>query len=470
MNTSRPCRRRWRLHLSTWLVVAAVVALLVLLILPGYDEEFFEWAYPDQRLEAELHHGWPWTFLTRRCAGPPARVAWLSPAGWSMRGDDRRFVVSNLAYDGGLALAVVVVVAALFEFRRRRRARFWQFSLKEVGCFVTAAAVVSAYEGWKYRTYRREQSAKSTIVGFDLVEGYEGPMWLKRLAGYEIPYHFAIQDCLPNDLADDATEVGELRQFQRLQYLDLEGQDVTDETLLGLFSKGGLSNVGELYLAGAHESDAGLASLSRCRKLRVLHVSGMSVRGEFLKSLTCAECLEEVNFAYANIADEALVDLVRFPRLKYLNLSGTHVTDRGLATLASMPRLQLLSLSGTAISDVGLAHLARLPDLQAIDVSNTAVSADGLLHVPNVRYLDIGGTKIDDSDLPKLLRLPSLQKLQVPQAITDEAKARLESGSSCSVEQSMSGRVRDRFEFMSYITSRWPGEMWEFVDDPADSQ
>jgi mono/diheme cytochrome c family protein len=93
------------------------------------------------------------------------------------------------------------------------------------------------------------------------------------------------------------------------------------------------ANVFWLDLQGSAITDAGLATVAKCRNLMRLHLNRTVV------------------------SDAGLATLKGLASLEYLNLVGTSIGDAGLAHLAGLTRLQRLYVMGTKVSDAGVAKL-----------------------------------------------------------------------------------------------------------------
>ncbi len=66
-----PRRSWWRLHFSTWAVIAVVLAILTMIVVPGSPNNH------EVLVAAPLfyEHGWPFVFLDRYVPPPPARAS-----------------------------------------------------------------------------------------------------------------------------------------------------------------------------------------------------------------------------------------------------------------------------------------------------------------------------------------------------------------------------------------------------------
>jgi mono/diheme cytochrome c family protein len=93
------------------------------------------------------------------------------------------------------------------------------------------------------------------------------------------------------------------------------------------------ANVFWLDLQGSAITDAGLASVARCRNLTRLHLNRTAV------------------------SDGGLAALAGLASLEYLNVVGTGTGDAGLAHLAGLKKLQRLYVWQTKVTDAGVAKL-----------------------------------------------------------------------------------------------------------------
>jgi len=205
--------RPWyRLHRSTWVVVLLVLAVLVLVAVPGEfrgqlaapalamadtatipiptsGTNFVVGETSDTEWEI-FEHGWPWTFLERDVdlggtnwapRRPLAQQAedyqvnveagWHTAGAWTFHGDGLFFSGWALASNLGVVLLILAAAACLSEWRRRRRGRFFQYTLAEMMLAITLTACVLSW--WCVHRYqRREETALAKqlqrIEGFPL--------------------------------------------------------------------------------------------------------------------------------------------------------------------------------------------------------------------------------------------------------------------------------------------------------------
>ena len=129
-----------------------------------------------------------------------------------------------------------------------------------------------------------------------------------------------------------------LRSSPEIEWLNLNGTEITDEVLADVAAMPRLFN---LCLANTAITDAGLAELATAKKLRVLTLSGTA------------------------ITDEGLHHLSALTSLTALNLPNTRITDDGLKQLNGMTQLERLMVSETAVTPDGYRQLreglSRLP-------------------------------------------------------------------------------------------------------------
>ncbi len=106
---------------------------------------------------------------------------------------------------------------------------------------------------------------------------------------------------------------------------------------------------------GTRVTDAGLAKLTRLKKLRRLDVSGSAISASGLKNLA---------------------GLHELQRLSLWNVKG--IDDSAAPALEVLASLTSLDLSNTAVTDQTLTALARLPNLRHLFVSETQITAGGV--------------------------------------------------------------------------------------------
>ena len=88
---------------------------------------------------------------------------WLNWRNWRLDGDQRKFMLGNLACDLAVILAILLSAAALLEWRRRRLASPWQFTLRELFLATFLVACLLSWCMVRRDQCRREQAEIAKI-------------------------------------------------------------------------------------------------------------------------------------------------------------------------------------------------------------------------------------------------------------------------------------------------------------------
>jgi|LakMenEpi03Aug12_release.lakeMendotaPanAssembly.Ray.scaffolds.fasta_scaffold83765_2 Leucine-rich repeat (LRR) protein len=113
--------------------------------------------------------------------------------------------------------------------------------------------------------------------------------------------------------------------------LDLSNSDIVDEYLAALAD---MTQLEYLFLSGNPKlTDAGIAHLAKCTKLRHLELRQTSVTGSGFAALAGCQELRYLGLTGCPVTDEHFLRLPHFPKLENLHLAGTQVTDAGLNRL-----------------------------------------------------------------------------------------------------------------------------------------
>ena len=113
--------------------------------------------------------------------------------------------------------------------------------------------------------------------------------------------------------------------------LDLSNSDIKDDDLAVLAN---MTQLEYIYLEGNPKlTDAGIAHLAKCTKLRHLELNQTSVTGSGLVALAGCQELRYLDLTDCPVTDEHFLRLPSFPKLETLHLAGTQVTDAGLNRL-----------------------------------------------------------------------------------------------------------------------------------------
>lgn len=104
------------------------------------------------------------------------------------------------------------------------------------------------------------------------------------------------------------------------------------------------------------------------------------------------------------LTDAGLATVAKCRNLTRLHLNRTAVSDAGLAALKGLASLEYLNLVGTSVGDAGIGHLAGLKKLERLYVMGTKVT-------------DAGATKLKGANAAMMInRGPGFSKVDVPDA------------------------------------------------------
>jgi hypothetical protein len=440
-------RQFYRLHASTWVLLAPIVALLVVLIVPAEIET--------GGTDYNFDHGWPWRYLRRvvttelsvdklrdkvLAAAQPDELPPGTPSrdvasamynshypngypGWCWRsawvGSVEKYDWNPTAIVGDIVVAglMLVSVAALLEWRRRRHARAWQFSLGELGLAIACLAAALGWWNVHARHAQREVAFQEYLFDAYGTRKTQGvsytklpPSWYRRLVGpgHMEPFSRATELFFPDWKFDHfraefpplpfvtSVVVNKVSNAQsladwltQLPSLEFVGITVANAADLEILCKSG--ELVELEISFGHKQgviDAALAHLRHSPKLNSIDLS---------RSL---------------ITDDAVRYLVQLPNLKYLDLSETKITDEGVKQLCSLTNLKSLELRSTEITDEALRHVARMKGLEWLSFDSPSITADGLAHLSslqNLFWLDIPLRNVNEEGRKHLRRIKSLR-------------------------------------------------------------
>jgi hypothetical protein len=197
-------------------------------------------------------------------------------------------------------------------------------------------------------------------------------------------------------VADRLTDAGlaALSQCRNLLVLHLEGTALmTDEGLKALAT---LPKLRHLRLSGPF-TDKGLAYLATAPCLKVLWLETPRATEEALRPLTQIASLERLCLPYLDqISDRAIAYLQSMPKLKALGVGDAKSLDAGVAALASLPNLEILALKGSSsLTDAALKPLAAMPKLRALQIYDSRITEQGLASLAACKKL--GSVQIKSS-------------------------------------------------------------------------
>jgi hypothetical protein len=405
-------RHPWyRLHFSTWILAAVVLAVLTLIVVPGRFNN--REAFVGGILFYE--HGWPFVFLDRSLASSDARYLkeardkeglrwalhgdkfgcsdngfadvgppWLHGENWSFSGDI--FVsLAGLALDLATALVIVATIALIYDRWARRR---WQYSLRTLLGAGLLIAVVMGW--WRQSINERNQDAQAATTlrdkGLDVYWRCDAPTWLRDLVGanHLRPFHHVVSVSVRIDEGGDYVDTSSvvdadlkrISNWSHLQQLFLDGAGITDA---GLDNIKGLHELESLSLEGTQITDAGLENIHDLPRLVSIMLNRTKVTGAGLRFLHDLPCLDDLSLDNTQITDDSLHYLKTLPELRSVWLNDTKVTDAGLPHLKALAKLKRLYLNGTSVTDAGLRHLEGARQLERLDLNNgTKVKAEGV--------------------------------------------------------------------------------------------
>jgi hypothetical protein len=123
----------------------------------------------------------------------------------------------------------------------------------------------------------------------------------------------------------------------------------------GLAHLSGCKSLVVLHLWSTPVTDAGMVHFAGCKSLSELHLGGTGVTDAGLKNFTGCENLTLLSLANAKVGDVGVAYFSKCAKLNHLNLDLTGVTDAGLAQLHGLKGLTELWVRATKVTPKGLA-------------------------------------------------------------------------------------------------------------------
>ncbi len=375
-----PVPRVWpwyRMHLSTWIALLPVSAVLTILIVPG---EIQYSSYGSYGLMVFLQHGWPWPYIEERIhtLPPPAEPAdlpqvpssWMIPWAWSYGGMVEPVLLRNLIWDVAVAMLLVVLAAIALECRRRRR-RLSQWTLRELLFGVLLVACFFAW--WQVNNHRRAdeervlqdlrtEAAKSGGSIGPTFGKYVGPVWLRRLFGYGAADAFQAQNAIAYQKPAGVVTAADLEplvpHLARLKYFDTFGIS-TDATI-------DLS---------ACET---IARIPRIKRLRFYsNTTSIRISEAELHPLIGMTDLKRLEFNHCReIRGSHLLESLT--NLERLDVYTTKIDDPGLGFLVGMKKLRRLGLHYVPCDDTAVENISRLQNLERLELTGTEISKEAM--------------------------------------------------------------------------------------------
>lgn len=235
----------------------------------------------------------------------------------------------------------------------------FQFRLRALLVFVSLAGLGSAILARLYDRDRRERTAVRTAYALGGSVGSEDRhrfSWLPRSRKYTT---LAFYNC---DVA--RTDISFLEALRDLRVIYMSGSSVTDEQMRVIRR---VATLESLNVGGSQVTDAGLALLDKCVRLKTLRFAKTAVNGSAFEKLRALPELENVCADNCQLGDDALALLAECPRLRVVEVSSASITDRGARALGGAQRLEEVILCGD-ITPHGAESLFALPCLKHLIV------------------------------------------------------------------------------------------------------
>jgi hypothetical protein len=369
--SSVPRRPWYRLHLSTRIVLLFMLAILVLLIVPGELQESL--AHLDAASDADtwsyhcLEHGWPWEYLDRYLSpesmpdnyylgldDPP----WFHWWNWRVTSDKAWFSPLALLLDVSVAAAIFSIVALVAEWRLRRGIRIWQFTLYEIILFTTVAAGALAW----WRTNHVRAQGENDFIAADLGDEpfvrfreYKGPTCLTRLLG-----------------------IGCLRDLFTVTFYWVDNTDDRPrKAKLSLSNQ--LPNIKRMECIQASRAD--IQEISRLRHLERLGVHDSILSDDDYTRISAISSLQMLSLKKTPITTKSVLSLQSLPRLESLGITESDLGDESSRALAGLENLRHLDLHGTRISNASVSYISNLKRLETLDIKKTNITPRGYLRL-----------------------------------------------------------------------------------------
>jgi hypothetical protein len=146
-----------------------------------------------------------------------------------------------------------------------------------------------------------------------------------------LPFCPCVKEVNMPPMSDYRRRLARLAKSPWIISLDLSNSDIKDDDLAALAS---MTQLEYLFLSGNPKlTDAGIAHLAKCTKLRHLDLRETSVTGTGFAALAACQELRYLGLTGCPVTDEHFLRLPSFPKLETLHLGGTQVTDAGLKRL-----------------------------------------------------------------------------------------------------------------------------------------
>src|SRR5712692_9406126 len=150
-----------------------------------------------------------------------------------------------------------------------------------------------------------------------------------------------------------------------------------------------------VHLRGSWVSDTELLDLAQLPKLEFVDLSHTRITDDGLLHLKPAKQIRDLNLYYAEqITDQGMAAIRDWKNLKRLNVRGTRISDGTLAIVSGLTGLETLDIAYTQITDNGLDGLVPLTKLKELSIGRSKLNKNALevlRLLPTLEYLDLGG-------------------------------------------------------------------------------
>jgi hypothetical protein len=214
---------------------------------------------------------------------------WLVGSNWAFTGQCAVWK-TGLILDLAAALGLVIVTATVCEWARRRR---WRYSLRSaLGVFVLISVALGWWLGTRDGCNREIRAvAGLRAKGCEITRSCNAPVWLRMLVGasylssftHVASIHTTFHDPDREDNALTLSQIDDddvecLREVRHLRHLYLNGTAITDD---GLRHIGRLTELEGLSLIESTQiTDAGLEQLKGLNRLQLLDLEGTQITDE----------------------------------------------------------------------------------------------------------------------------------------------------------------------------------------------
>ncbi len=284
-------------------------------------------------------------------------------------------------------------ITSTTELSRRPRPKWRRFTLRALFLVVLAAATLSGWVAYRIRQFHAQAAfiADLRLRGFmiETVPVKHAWFWEPIVGDDAVEVNRAnlvVQAAGNRLVGPSAEDLEQIALWTNIEWLQLYGPNVTNETLLAVSSFQYLKG---LMLYQAEISDVGLEPLRSLKELKFLQVADHMVHhqrangtwsGDAVRYIADIPTLQNIDLHGVSISGAAMNTMVRrLPLLTGLNLDCCNVHDAVLRPLSHLSKLAQLSLKGNGgITDEGVQHLVNLPSLIQLDVRDTSVTITGV--------------------------------------------------------------------------------------------